>query len=253
MKRIRTYAVVMIAVLVFGISGVMAQGSPALTDAEMRERLDYIRTSLNGGEGGATLWWWSWLGMYSAFTAGSFTIAALSDGDTERITYTVSGVQSALGVVGMLISPFAPRYAPARVRSLPGETPGELSQSLPEAQNLFNSAAEDAVMGRSWITHALALVVNGTGALVIWQKYGDRIEDDGGNPRREAIMNFVLGTIISEIQIFTQPTRAIRDREEYRRRYGITPVSNSGGDVRYFAAPTGNGMIFGAAWQWQTH
>jgi hypothetical protein len=102
-------------------------------------------------------------------------------------------------------------------------------------------------MGRSWITHALALAVNGGGAMVIWKGYGDRIEDDGRNPRKEAILNFVLGTIVSEIQIFTQPTRAIADRDNYRRRHGLQPVSEGASDVMFFAMPSGRGMLIGAS------
>jgi hypothetical protein len=213
----------------------------------MRGRITEIQDAMNGGEGSMKLWWWSWLGIYGAFTAGSFTIAALADGDTERITYNVSGVQSALGVVGMLISPQAAGYAPARIRRLPGGNPAELRAKLTESERLMDQAAEDEIMGRSWITHALALLVNGGGAMVIWKGYGDRIEDDGGSPGKEAILNFVLGTIVSEIQIFTQPTRAIADRDSYRRRHGLRPSSESQGEVRFFAMPSGRGMLMGAS------
>ncbi len=249
MIRLIRCASIALLLFCFSTRGAIAQNSPNLSGPEMRERLEFIQTSLNSGEGGATIWWWSWLGIYSVLTAGSFILAGVSDGDTEKITNTVSGVQSALGAVGMLISPFAPRYVPETVRSLPRGTENELSSSFGEARVLFNAAADDAVMGRSWINHVLALVVNGGGALVIWKKYGDRIEDDGENPKKEALMNFVLGTIVSEIQIFTQPTRAIRDREEYRRRFG-TLSRGDAVNVRYFAAPTGRGMVLGASYPW---
>lgn len=232
------------------IRGAFAQESSPLTDSQMRERLEFIKTSLNEGERSATIWWWSWLGIYSVSTAGSFTLAAMSDGDTEKITYTVSGVQSALGVIGMLISPFAPRYAPERVRALPSGLHNEIETSYREAIRLFETAADDAALGRSWIAHALALAVNGGGALVIWKKYGDRIESDGGNPRKEAILNFVLGTIVSEIQIFTQPVKAIHDMREYRRRFESAHLDDEYGTVRYFAFPLEGGVSVGAAFSW---
>ncbi len=237
-------------VIMLIVHSVFAQESTSLTDSQMRERLEFMKTSLNEGERSATIWWWSWLGIYSAFTAGSFTLAAMSDGDTEKITYTVSGVQSALGMIGMLITPFAPRYAPERVRVLPVGSRGEIEASYREAMRLFETAAEDAVFGRSWAAHVLALVVNGGGALVIWKKYGDRIEEDGGNPRQEAILNFVIGTIVSEIQIFTQPVKAKSDMREYRRRFESARSNEDFGMIRYFAFPMAGGIVAGASFCW---
>lgn len=248
MKRFRNSTACAVVLIILLVSAAWAQPAPGgLSEPEMRGRIMEIQTVMNEGEGGMRLWWWSWLGIYGAFTAGSFTIAGLADGDTERITYTVSGVQSALGVVGMLISPQAAGYGPARMRRLPEGNTGELRAKLTESERLMDQAAEDEIMGRSWITHALALVVNGGGAMVIWKGYGDRIEDDGGNPRKEAILNFVLGTIVSEIQIFTQPTRAIADRDNYRRRHGLPPLSEGPGEARFFAMPTGRGLLMGAS------
>ncbi len=230
-----------------GATALMAQNTgTAITDEQARTRVEELQGVLNEGQGNMRLWWWGWTGIYTALSAGSFTIAALADGDTEKITYTVSGVQSALGVIGMLISPQAAGYGPSRIRNMPAGTPSELRAKLTESERILDQAAEDEIMGRSWITHALALVVNGGGALVIWKKYGDRIEDDGGDPGKEAILNFVLGTIVSEIQIFTQPTRAIADRDAYRRRHGLPATGDAGGEVRFFAAPSQRGMMMGA-------
>jgi hypothetical protein len=248
MKRFRNTVACAVCGSILLVNAAWAQPAAGdLSDAEMRGRISEIQTAMNGGEGSMRLWWWGWLGIYGAFTAGSFTIAALADGDTERITYNVSGVQSALGVVGMLISPQAAGYGPARIRRLPEGNTGELRAKITESERLMDQAAEDEIMGRSWITHALAILVNGGGALVIWKGYGDRIEDDGGNPGKEAILNFVLGTIVSEIQIFTQPTRAIADRDSYRRRHGLQPRSECTGEVRFFAMPSGRGMLMGAS------
>lgn len=244
------FKTVIVLLILFVLHVGFAETAAPLTDAQMLERLEFVKSSLNEGESGATIWWWSWLGVYSAFAAGSFTVAAMSDRDTQKITSTVSDVQSSLGVIGMLITPFAPRYVPSQVRTLPAGTHGEIESSFNEGMRLFEAAAEDAAFGRSWITHAMALAVNGGGALVIWKKYGDRIEDDGGNPRKEALLNFVFGTIISEIQIFTQPIKAVNDMNEYRRRFGVSGRGNVENTIHFFAFPYSGGMMLGASFQW---
>lgn len=250
-RRAIAACLVISSLILFCTTHISAQPAQSeLTDAQMRGRITEIQNSMNEGEGSMKLWWWGWLGAYTAFTAGSFTIAALADGDTERITYTVSGVQSALGMIGVLISPQTAWYGPARIRRLPAGNSGELRAKLTESERIMDAAADDEIMGRSWINHALALLVNGGGALVIWKGYGDRIEDDGGKPGKEAILNFVLGTIVSEIQIFTQPTRAIADRDSYRRRHGLPQVSEAAGDVRFFAMPSSRGLMMGATIPW---
>ncbi len=232
------------------VRAVFAQETAFLTDGQMRERLEFMKTSLNEGERSATIWWWSWLGIYFTFAAGSFAKAALAEGDTEKITNTVSGVKSSLGVLGMLVHPFAPRYAPEMIRALPAGSSGEIEESYREATRLFTTAAEDAVYGRSWITHAMSFAVSGIGALVIWQIYGERIEKEGDNPRKEAILSFVFGMIAGEIRIFTQPMKAVRDMHEYRRRFEPTGLNDDYGTVRYFAFPMEGGVAMGAAFSW---
>lgn len=57
-------------------------------------------------------------------------------------------------------------------------------------------------------------------------------------------MNFAVGTIISELQIFTQPVRAMKSRDEYRRRYESSASVDS--HVRFIVLPLGDRLMLAA-------
>jgi hypothetical protein len=148
------------------------------------------------------------------------------------------------------MNPFAPRYAPSRVRALPTETHEEIESSFRKAQSLFETAEKDTISGRSWIARAITWAVNCCAAFTIWKIYGDRIENDGGDPRKEAMKNFLIGMISGELKIISMPKRAIGDINEYRRRFGSLSEENPEQAVRYFALPFHDGVMVGAAYSW---
>jgi len=183
------------------------------------ERIEYIQRALDEGDFRATLWWWSWLGIYGVSTGASFYTAATTTNGGTKVIQNVYGVQSALGMAGILASRFASIYGAGELRAMPSGTADERAARLARAEGLLSSAAEDEEFGRSWISHALSAAVNGGGALVIWKGYDERLRNNGKKPGKEALTCFVLGMAVSEIQIFTQPTRAIDDWSAYRSRY----------------------------------
>ena len=59
--------------------------------------------------------------------------------------------------------------------------------------------------------HALTGVVNLAGGIIVWLGFDRNIW--------EGVGNFALNTAITEIQIWTQPTRAITDYDNYIKKY----------------------------------
>jgi hypothetical protein len=241
----RTLCAVIMLCVMYGASATAQPDAAAGNDAG---RIEYIQHALDEGDVGATVWWWSWLGIYSASAGYSFYSAAATESDGTRIIQAVYGVQSALGAAGMLLSRTASLYGAGDLRAMPSATSGERAARLSRGEELLRSAAEGEAFGRSWLSHALALAVNGGGALVLWKGYDDRLERDGRDPGREALLCFVVGTVVSELQIFTQPTRAIDDWATYRSRYNRgAGIDDAAARPRFFFSAMPGAYVVSAA------
>ncbi|MCL4558764.1 MAG: hypothetical protein M1491_09110 [Deltaproteobacteria bacterium] len=207
-------------------------------------RIRYIQKSLDDGTGRAMLWWYGWVGFYAAATIVPLTAALTSRNGTLQVTGGVSAAESLVGLSGMLVFPFTAKDAAENLRSMPESTPEEKAKKLLAAETLLRESAEDETTGSSWIQHTLGVLVNAAGALVIWQGYGGRIRRAGGEPWEQALISFVVGTSVSELQIWTEPTKAMADYKDYRDKY---PSSGPSPDARLMVLPLGNGLELAAA------
>lgn len=205
------------------------------------ERLGFIRKEFDESAMYSNIWWYGWAGVFGVSAAVSLTVGFTSDDRVEQITQVVSGVQSAIGFAGLVFSPMPSAYAGRILRGMPDATPEEKARKLLEGERLLAETADAQTFGSSWVPHLLNFVVGAAGGIVIWKVYGNEIEDEGGNPRKEGIYNFLLSFIIGELQIFTQPVSGIRAWNDYRGLYA--PDSSS----YYFLVPQYGGLVAGAA------
>lgn len=212
----------------------LSQGSPVsaretLPDSLVRERLAAIRQTLERGAPGAGRWWTGWLIGYGAATVGQGIICATSKEKRTRQDMALGAVTTGLGVIGQILTPMIPANAHNRLAVLPEKNPEERLNKLSSAETLLRQCAAREEEGRSWKTHAITGVVNFGSGLVAWLGF-KRCVGDG-------IANFALNTVITEAQIWTQPTRAIRDYDDYLRHH-----------------PSASGMdIHPDRWTWSVH
>jgi len=224
------------AVIIFAASSVMAQQA-SISDAEVTSRINHIQNVLDAGQTAANVWWWGWLAGYGALTVGQMGVYYGVDDRELRQDMVVGAATTFLGMVGQVIDDMEPGYLPDRLRLMPGDTPEQRRQKLASAEEFLRLCAQREIDGRSWYTHALAFVVNAGAGLFTWL-YFER-------PFLDGLINFAIGQAISEIQIFTQPTRAIRDFQDYERRYNaVQSFNNRGSDDWYFAVFPG-GFVAG--------
>lgn len=193
------------------------------TDAQARERIDYLQKRFDEGQGSAKIWWWGWLWGYAGMTAAQMGIyfavpADSEENQTTRDILLVGAASSFLGVIGQIITPMTPAYAGDELRALPEGTAPQRAEKLRRGEALLKESAEREEFGRSWIAHGACVVVNLGAGLIIWQGMHHSFTD--------GLVNFGAGMLISEIQIFTQPMRAVHDLAEYRRRYGEGAVTS---------------------------
>lgn len=123
----------------------------------------------------------------------------------------LSAATSFIGAVGQLIMPMTPASAPGRLALIPGDSPEERINKLNKAEELFEASALREKEGRSWKMHAASSAVNLGSGLITWLGF-DRTIQSG-------LINFAINEVISEAQIWTQPTRAIKDYATYCEKY----------------------------------
>jgi hypothetical protein len=218
------------ALLIVGVAWSMAYsytqekpGSPS--DDQVKERLGFIENALRAGQPRARAWWYGWIAGYSAgaIVSGSLAAAHWNDKKLDSATQLkvkdrgfaedmlVTSTTLALGVGGLLIDPFVPAFAPARLRALPDGTAEERQLKLDRAEALLRECARREREGRGWLTHLLNLGVNAAAGLVtVWAF--DRPWSDG-------LLTFAAGEAISLVNIYSQPRRAIADLNSYEVRY----------------------------------
>jgi len=182
-----------------------------LSDVQIQERLQVIRRMLERGKPAADRWWTGWLIGYGAATVGQGVVGLAGKDRRIRQDMALGVATTCLGALGQILTPMTAAKAPERLASIPENTPEERMRKLPEAEALLMESAVREREGRSWKIHAITGAVNLGSGLVVWLGFKRSAWEGAGN--------FALNTLITEAQIWTQPTRAVRDYDEYVGRY----------------------------------
>jgi len=180
-------------------------------DSLVKERVNYIQNMLDQGKPGAKLWWNGWLYGYSAATVVQGAVFLSSDQLKTRQDMALGAATTLVGAVGQLIMPMTPAKAPGKLAIIAGDTPEERIYKLNKAEELFEASATREKEGRSWKMHAASSAINLSSGLITWLGF-DRTIQSG-------LINFAINEAITEAQIWTQPTRAIKDYATYCEKY----------------------------------
>ncbi len=192
-------------IFTFQISHLYAQEE--VPDSLIKIRIQNIQQMLNQGKPAAKLWWNGWLYFYSAATVAQGAVAITNNNLKNRQDMLLGAATTLIGAAGQLLMPMVPVSAPKKLTLLPEDTPEERIIKLNKAEELFAASDKREKDGRSWIMHAESGVINLGSGLVTWLGF-DRSLSAG-------LWNFTLNTAITEAQIWTQPTRAIKDYKKY--------------------------------------
>ncbi len=196
-----------------------------LTDAELDERLNSLLQQVQHNEKAASTWWNTWVGLYAGATVGQGVAACLSPNKSTRQDMVLGAGTTLLGMVGQFISPVKSGYNPGLFdQGADLDRTGRLEQ-LSQAEALLAIQAEKARSGKNWQTHALSGSVNLASGLITWLGFKRSF--------LEGVANFALNTAITEIQIYSQPTRAIKDYAEcvstHQRAISVQTFAMPGG------------------------
>jgi hypothetical protein len=212
-----------------------AQGPAALSDEQVKERLEFITVALRAGQPAAKRWWYGWIAGYSAGAVGMGIAAATYK---EKVIYTaellpvpedhdfqqdmaVGSATFALGVVGLLIDPFTPARVSKKLGALPETTGAERAAKHKRAEELLRECAAREKRGRGLTTHLLNIGVNAAAGVITSAAFK--------RPWTDGLVTFGIGEAVSLLNIFSQPMRATHDLKAYQMKYvagkgGVTPA-----------------------------
>lgn len=218
MSRLRQFAFIAVVLLLVNLTAVYAQET-ALSDEQVKARLDFITGALKAGQPRAGTWLYGWLTVYSAGAVAGGILAGTHWNDTELVggipvpdrgfaqDMLVGSATFALGVAGLLIDPFVPATAPRKLRPLPETTAAERLVKMRRAEELLRQCARREKDGRSLKTHLMNAGVNAAAGVVTAAAFK--------RPWTDGLITFATGEAVSLLNIFTQPMRATRDLRKY--------------------------------------
>lgn len=181
---------------------------PPHTEEELDRRLAFLTERLDDGRLHAAAWSWGWLGV-QGFGVGSGVAGAVNEDDSgDRARNIVDAAKSAVGVADLLVlRPMPVRAGAKPLRSMPSATFAEKRAQLLRAEEILLSAESRARQRRSWVTHLGNLGFNLAGSAVLL----------GLGHGQAAWITLATGFVGGEAQIWSEPWRAPRDVEDYRR------------------------------------
>jgi len=183
---------------------------PPASDSREREterRIQFLQASLDRAQAPARLWYYGWVATFSAGLALRTTLAFTAQTPGARLDSQVGMVTLAGGLAVTLA--LAPRTlsAAGKLRALSGTTPETLEHKLRSAEALLEEAAHFERVGKSWLTHSIAIAISVGAGLYLGV---------GAERWGSAALATAGGVVVSELKIFTQPMTANRELAAYR-------------------------------------
>ncbi len=182
-----------------------------ISDSLVLDRIQHIQKTLSKDKRDTQFWWYGWLFGYGAATIGQGTIAYLSHSKSTKQDMILGAGTTSLGVIGQFTSPVIPNNVSDSLEHFSEDNPENLLIKIDRAEELMEKVAYSEKVGRSWKTHAVCSVVNLSSGLITWLGFKRTIWD--------GVANFAFNTAITELQIWTQPNRAMKDYKSGCRRY----------------------------------
>jgi len=183
------------------------------SDSLTNERIRCIQKTLNKDRLDIKKWRYGWLYGYGVATIAQGTISSLSEINETKQDMAIGAITSALGVAGMFLSPIKLRSGniAESLECCPTDNHEDRIIKLNHAEELLKRTAFMEKEAKSWRIHAICGVVNIGSGLVTWLGFKRTLWD--------GVETFAINTAITEFQIWTSPSRALRDYRDYCNKY----------------------------------
>ncbi|MDD4994260.1 MAG: hypothetical protein PHR83_18720 [Paludibacter sp.] len=207
---IKSLLILSVLLLIF-VNSVSILAQDVTSDSLAHERIQYIQQALNQSRKNVNVWWYGWLGIYGVATVGQGAAFLLSHDLNTRQDMALGTGTALVGLVGQVLMPLNTGHDADIIAQLPETTKAEQLSKLAKAEELFKLNATNEKIGRSWQIHALNEAVNLGSGLITWIGYKRSVW--------EGVGTFLLNSVVTETQIWTQPNRTQKDYENYCKKY----------------------------------
>jgi hypothetical protein len=205
---------------------------PARTDAELDARLQFLEDRLDAGRRHAQLWYDGWLGFNAACLAYTTASAAI-DSPRSRSFDIVNATQAAIGVADVaLLRPMPGREGGDPVRGPADASHDEKVARLVRGEQILVAAAQRAEDRSSWTNHLGNLAFNLLGGGILLVLHEDHY----------AAVATLSGTAVGEAYIWSEPSRAPKDLEDYLRLVADGAVTRSDSGSKWHLFHDGRGL-----------
>jgi hypothetical protein len=197
-------------------------GQDEKSDSLAGYRLNEIEKLVKNDRKNALIWWNGWIWGYNAATLGQGLVYFTTENKSIRQDMALGSVTTLLGALSLIVTPIVPPDL-SHQKLQDENTVGDGTKG---GQAFYEESLKEIArrekLGRSWKSHALCSAANIGSGLVTWIGFNRTIKD--------GLINFALNTVVTEAQIWTQPTRAIRDYQNYYNKYfnktGLSATKN---------------------------
>jgi hypothetical protein len=203
-------AIVLIFLMLF-LNSIELRAQQNYADSMRLEQIHYIQDALASSKSNVNRWWYGWLTGYSVATLAQTVVYFASNDLTTKQDMALGAATALLGTGLQAFTPLNTGRDAEILAQLPENSSAEIQQKLEKAELMFKINAKTEKTGRSWQIHALNEAANLGGGLITWLAFKRSIWD--------GVSNFLLNSIITETQIWTQPTKTMKDYEKYNQRY----------------------------------
>jgi len=200
-----------LAIVVLLLQPVKLYAQEVPDSAAVRERIQCIQEMLNKSKPSVDGWWYGWLAGYSAATVVQGVVYFSSTDLATKQDMALGAGTTFLGAALQAITPLHTGKDADMLSKLPETTSSEQLKKLERAEELLKFNATVEKVGSSWQIHALNEAVNLSSGLITWLGYKRSVWD--------GVSNFLLNSVITETQIWTQPTQTLKDYKNYCRKY----------------------------------
>ncbi|MGI9509025.1 MAG: hypothetical protein ACR2QJ_06720 [Geminicoccaceae bacterium] len=180
----------------------VAQSGSSTVDLE--ERQQFLRDRLDLGKRPAQIWQYGWTGIMAASATVSAALAI--DGEDETVN-TVNAVKSLGSLAILLLDPLDARLG---AQPMGDAATASAKDQVTRGQAALAANAERARTRTSWKRHLTVIAANVIGGGIIW----------AAEDAEDALISSLTGLAIGEVQIWTEPDRAINDLGAYDERFG---------------------------------
>jgi len=209
MARFRNFLLVSTIILIGWVPSSYAQSLDEISESELDQRLRFIEMRLAGLNPNATYWQYGWTGFYAVSALGQAALAIDEDDSDDEVRYIVGAVKSTGCLLNMLLKPLPAATSDDVFQSMSAETREERLLKLEQGEALMQENAIRAQQRYGYRKHVIGIAANLLGGIVI-AAAGDS---------SDALLSTVSGIAISEANIWTEPSRAATDLEDYRNQF----------------------------------